>query len=206
MGHGRAVPAPRHASVQGGAEARCRRESHRPVGNAGGIRGTRGAMNMRGRMNTPPTQGGIMATTFEDLVNNMVNVSLGAAALAADKGKELFDDLNARGAAARSEAADSDFGRSMADVFKQAGGAFGDITDRLGERGATVAERILDELIVARVRPLSTTERAAFVAHVSELVDSVDDAAVKVPVESVESEDDAADTEADTKDESSPEA
>lgn len=147
---------------------------------------------MQGCMNTPSTQGGIMATTFEDLINNMVNVSLGAAALTVDKGKEFFDDLNERGAAARNEAADSDFGRSMSDVFKQAGGVFNDVTDRLNERGATVAERILDELIVARVRPLSPTERAEFVAHVSKLVDAVEEAAVKVPVESVEPEDDAA--------------
>lgn len=127
-----------------------------------------------------------MATTFESLVNDMVNISLGAAAMAADKGKEFIDDLSARGAQARTEAAQSDFGRSMADVFKQAGGAFSDATERLSAQGSTVAERILDELIVARVRPLTATERAAFVAHVSELVDSVADAAVSVPVESVE--------------------
>lgn len=127
-----------------------------------------------------------MDKTFEELVTGMVDVSLGAAAMAADKGKELFDDLSARGAQARDEAAQSEFGRSMADVFKQAGGMFGDATDRLGERGASVAERILDELIVARVRPLSATERTAFVTHVNELVASVPEAAVTVPVESVE--------------------
>lgn len=127
-----------------------------------------------------------MATTFESLVNDMVNISLGAAAMAADKGREFIDDLSARGAQARTEAAQSDFGRSMADVFKQAGGAFSDATERLGAQGSTVAERILDELIVARVRPLTAAERDAFVAHVGELVDSVADAAVSVPVESVE--------------------
>ena len=113
-----------------------------------------------------------MAMSFDELVNNMVNVSLGAAAMAADKGKELIDDLSARGAQARSDASQGDFARSMADVFKQAGGAVSDVTDRLSEQGATVAERILDELIVARVRPLTTAERAAFVAHVTELVAS----------------------------------
>ena len=102
-----------------------------------------------------------MAMSFDELVNNMVNVSLGAAAMAADKGKELIDDLSARGAQARSDASQGDFARSMADVFKQAGGAVSDVTDRLSEQGATVAERILDELIVARVRPLTTAERAA---------------------------------------------
>lgn len=128
------------------------------------------------------------ATSFEDLVNNMVNISLGAAAMAADKGREFIDDLSARGAQARDEAAQTDFGRSMADVFKQAGGAVSDVTDQLNAQGATVAERILDELIVARVRPLTAAERAAFVAHVTELVDAVPTAAVSVPVESVETD------------------
>ena len=100
-----------------------------------------------------------MAMSFDELVNNMVNVSLGAAAMAADKGKELIDDLNARGAQARSDASQGDFARSMADVFKQAGGAVSDVTERLSEQGATVAERILDELIVARVRPMTKAER-----------------------------------------------
>ena len=53
-----------------------------------------------------------MDKTFEELVTGMVDVSLGAAAMAADKGKELFDDLSARGAQARDEAAQSEFGRS----------------------------------------------------------------------------------------------
>lgn len=129
-----------------------------------------------------------MAMSFDELVNNMVNVSLGAAAMAADKGKELIDDLSARGAQARSDASQGDFARSMADVFKQAGGAVSDVTERLSEQGATVAERILDELIVARVRPLTTAERAAFVTHVTELVEAVPAAAVSVPVESVAAE------------------
>ena len=124
-----------------------------------------------------------MAMSFDELVNNMVNVSLGAAAMAADKGKEFIDDLSARGAQARSDASQGDFARSMADVFKQAGGAVSDVTDRLSEQGATVAE-----LIVARVRPLTTAERAAFVAHVTELVEAVPAAAVSVPVESVAAE------------------
>ena len=125
-----------------------------------------------------------MAMSFDELVNNMVNVSLGAAAMAADKGKELIDDLSTRGAQARSDASQGDFARSMADVFKQAGGAVSDVTERLSEQGATVAERILDELIVARVRPLTTAERA----HVTELVEAVPAAAVSVPVESVAAE------------------
>lgn len=143
-----------------------------------------------------------MATTsFEDLVNNMVNISLGAAAMAADKGKEFIDDLSARGAQARGEAAQSDFARSMSDVFKQAGGTVSDVADRLSAQGSTVAERILDELIVARVRPLTNAERAAFVSHVADLVDAVPAAAVSVPVETVDAdagEAESADAPADT--------
>ena len=132
-----------------------------------------------------------MAMSFDELVNNMVNVSLGAAAMAADKGKELIDDLSARGAQARSDASQGDFARSMADVFKQAGGAVSDVTDRLSEQGATVAERILDELIVARVRPMTKAERTGFLAHVRDIVDSADDATVSVKVEAVEVDGDA---------------
>ncbi|WP_302153430.1 hypothetical protein [uncultured Enorma sp.] len=127
-----------------------------------------------------------MATSFEELMNNMVNASLGVAAVAADKGKELLDDLTARGAQVRADAAESDFSRSMADAFERAGGTFHDVTERVSAQGANVAERILDELILARVRPLSATKRAAFIAHVEELVANVPDAATEVPVEGVE--------------------
>ena len=127
-----------------------------------------------------------MATSFEELMNNMVNASLGVAAVAADKGKELLDDLTARGAQVRADAAESDFSRSMVDAFERAGGTFHDVTERVSAQGANVAERILDELILARVRPLSATERAAFIAHVEELVANVPDAATEVSVEGVE--------------------
>lgn len=134
-----------------------------------------------------------MATSFEDLMNNMINVSLGAAAIAADKGKEFLDDLTARGAQVREEASDSDFARSMSDAFERAGGTFHDVTERMSAQGATVAERVLDELILARVRPLSATERAAFIAHVDELVANAPEPAVEVPVEEVETEESAED-------------
>lgn len=127
-----------------------------------------------------------MATTFEDLVNNMVNIGIGMAATAAEKGKEVLDDFNAKGEQVRSEKPTSDFARSMSDVFVQAGGAFSDVTERLSSQGSTVAERVLDELILARVRTLTMAERTAFLAHVRDLVDSVDDATVTVEVESVE--------------------
>ncbi len=73
-----------------------------------------------------------MAKKFEDLVNDMVNVGFGVAATAAEKGKEVFDDLNAKGAEARADASGTDFARSMSDIFERAGGAFGDVTERPG--------------------------------------------------------------------------
>lgn len=124
-----------------------------------------------------------MAATFDEIVNNMVNVSLGAAAMAADKGKELLDDLSARGAQARSDASASDFSRSMADIFKQAGGAFSEATERLSAQGESVAERILDELIVARVRPMTPDERVVFIERMTKLVHEAPATTVKVPVE-----------------------
>lgn len=133
-----------------------------------------------------------MATSFEKIVNNMVNIGFGAAALTAEKGKEVLDSLSAKGEEVRSDAETPDFARSMSDVFERAGGMFSDVTDRLSNQGESVAERILDELILARVRPMSKAERAEFVNHVTELVDEVDDATVSVKVEAVEVETDAA--------------
>lgn len=133
-----------------------------------------------------------MASTFENLVNNMVNIGIGAAATAAEVGKGVLDDLNAKGEQVRREQASSDFARSMQDIFTQAGGAFSEATEHLSSKGATAAERILDELILARVRNLTISERTAFLAHVRDLVDSVDDTTVTVEVESVESEDEPA--------------
>lgn len=133
-----------------------------------------------------------MATSFEKIVNNMVNIGFGAAALTAEKGKEVLDSLSAKGEEVRADAEAPDFARSMSDVFERAGGMFSDVTDRLSNQGESVAERILDELILARVRPMSKAERAEFVNHVTELVDEVDDATVSVKVEAVEVETDAA--------------
>lgn len=132
-----------------------------------------------------------MATSFEKIVNNMVNIGFGAAALTAEKGKEMLDSLSAKGEEVRSDTETPDFARSMSEVFERAGGVFSDVTDRLSNQGESVAERILDELILARVRPMTGAERAEFVSHVSELVDKVDDAAVSVKVEAVEVESDA---------------
>ncbi len=133
-----------------------------------------------------------MAPKFEDLINDMVNIGFGVAATAAEKGKEVLDDLNAKGADARAEARDqaakTDFSRSMADIFQQAGGVFSDVTERLSSSGASVAERILDELILARVRGLTSTERIEFLAHVRDLVDSADEGTVHIEVETVEAE------------------
>lgn len=135
-----------------------------------------------------------MATKFEELVNGMVNVGFGAAAITAEKGKEVLSDLNARGEEVlrdlntrgeqvRHDRQAPDFARSMSDIFEQAGGTFSEVTERLSEQGATAAERVLDELILARVRMLTKTERVAFMAHVRDLVDSVDDDTVTVEVE-----------------------
>ncbi len=133
-----------------------------------------------------------MATSFEKIVNNMVNIGFGAAVLTAEKGKEVLDSLSAKGEEVRADAETPDFARSMSDVFERAGGMFSDVTDRLSNQGESVAERILDELILARVRPMSKAERAEFVNHVTELVDEVDDATVSVKVEAVEVETEAA--------------
>lgn len=129
-----------------------------------------------------------MVTKFEELVHGMVNIGFGAAALTAEKGKEVLDTLNAKGEQVRSDATAPDFARSMSDIFEQAGGTFSDVTERLGAKGESAAERVLDELILARVRFLAKAERTEFLAHVRDLVDSVDDATVTVKVESADAE------------------
>ena len=138
-----------------------------------------------------------MATKFEDLVNNMVNIGFGAAALTAEKGKEMLDTLASKGEEVRHDSQTPDFARSMSDIFERAGGAFSDVTDRLSNQGESVAERILDELILARVRTMTKAERVEFMVHVRDLVDSVDDGTVTVEVESVEATDPADEAAAD---------
>ena len=129
-----------------------------------------------------------MVTKFEELVNGMVNIGFGVAAPAAERGREVLEDLNTKGAEVRSDATSSDFTRSMSDVFERAGGVFTETTERLAADGSTVAERVLDELIVARLRMLDAPERAAFLVHVGDLVTAVESETVSIPVEAVEGE------------------
>ena len=136
-----------------------------------------------------------MATKFDDFVsgmasmtNGVINVGVGAAAVAAEKSKEVIDELNAKGAEVRTEAAQSDFSQSMADAFERAGGTISDTVERLSKQGATLNEKILDELIISHLRPLSEGERAEFLSHVKDLADAVAEEATSVPVDAVEDE------------------
>ena len=129
-----------------------------------------------------------MVTKFEELVNGMVNIGFGVAATAAERGREGLEDLNTKGAEVRSDANSSDFARSMSDAFERAGGVFTETTERLAADGSTAAERVLDELIVARLRMLDAPERAAFLVHVGDLVTAVESETVSIPVEAVEGE------------------
>lgn len=40
-------------------------------------------------------------------------------------------------------------------MFEQAGGTISDLTERLGMQGETAAQRVLDELVLARVRVMT---------------------------------------------------
>ena len=94
-----------------------------------------------------------MVTKFEELVHGMVNIGFGAAALTAEKGKEVLDTLNAKGEQVRSDATAPDFARSMSDIFEQAGGTFSDVTERLGAKGESTAERVMGS--VTHALPMS---------------------------------------------------
>lgn len=130
-----------------------------------------------------------MVMKLDQLVNGAINVGFGAAAVAVEGGKKVLDDLGTKGEQVRKDAGAPDIARSVSDMFEQAGGTISDLTDRLGMQGETAAQRVLDELILARVRVMTTHERTAFLAHVRDIVDSVEDNVTSVPVESVEPDD-----------------
>lgn len=130
-----------------------------------------------------------MVMKLDQLVNGAINVGFGAAAVAVEGGKKVLDDLNTKGEQVRKDAGTPDIARSVSDMFEQAGGTFSDLTERLGMQGETAAQRVLDELILARVRVMTGPERTAFLAHVRDIVDSVEDNVTSVPVESVEPDD-----------------
>ena len=129
-----------------------------------------------------------MAYKLDELINGAVNIGFGAAAMTAETGKKMLKDLNEKGAEVRNDTATPDIARSVSDMFEQAGGTISDLTERLGNQGETAAQRVLDELILARVRTMTATERTAFLAHVRDLVDAVEDNVTTVPVETVETE------------------
>ena len=130
-----------------------------------------------------------MVMKFDQLVNGAINVGFGAAAVAVEGGKKVLDELNTKGEQVRKDAGTPDIARSVSDMFEQAGGTLSDLTARVGPQGETAAQRVLDELILARVRVMTAPERTAFLAHVRDIVDSVEDNVTSVPVESVEPDD-----------------
>lgn len=130
-----------------------------------------------------------MVMKLDQLVNGAINVGFGAAAVAVEGGKKVLDDLGTKGEQVRKDAGAPDIARSVSDIFEQAGGTISDLTERLGMQGETAARRVLDELILARVRVMTAPERTAFLAHVRDIVDSVEDNVTSVPVESVEPDD-----------------
>ena len=103
-----------------------------------------------------------MATKFEDLVNNMVNIGFGAAALTAEKGKEVLDSLSAKGEEVRSRFPDTRFRAFHVRYLRACGRCVFRCHRPLSYQGESVAERILDELILARVRTMTKAERVEF--------------------------------------------
>ena len=130
-----------------------------------------------------------MVMKFDQLVNGAINVGFGAAAVAVEGGTKVLDDLGTKGEQVRKDAGTPDIARSVSDMFEQAGGTISDLTERLGMQGETAAQRVLDELILARVRVMTAPQRTAFLAHVRDIVDAVEDNVTSVPVESVEPDD-----------------
>lgn len=105
-----------------------------------------------------------MVMKLDQLVNGAINVGFGAAAVAVEGSKKVLDDLNTKGEQVRKDAGAPGIARSVSDMFEQAGGTISDLTERLGMQGETAAQRVLDELILARVRVMTAPERTAFLA------------------------------------------
>ena len=128
---------------------------------------------------------------FDDLVNGVIgltegaiNVGFGAAAVAAEKSKEVIDDLNAKGEEVRNDAKTPDIFRSVSDAFKAAGGSISDTVERLSTRGESVNEKVLDELILMRARQIPASEREDYITHVQNLIRSIpEEPTVEVPVD-----------------------
>jgi len=137
-----------------------------------------------------------MASKFEDIINSMINVSFGAASIAAEKGKAAIDDLNARGEQVRGEAEVPDFARSVTDAFSAAGGRVSDVTERLSTKGESFAEKVLDELVLMRARAIDPTDRPGLIAHLTDIIENADVETVRVKVESVETHEGDAEPEA----------
>ncbi|MBY4798255.1 hypothetical protein K6V98_07840 [Collinsella sp. AGMB00827] len=116
-----------------------------------------------------------MATKFEEIINGMVNVGFGAAAVAAEKSKAVISDLEAKGEQARRDIPESDFVRSVADTFTQAGGTVSEVTERLATKGEGFAEKVLDELVLMRARSIPAEERPQLIAHLTELIEHADE-------------------------------
>ena len=103
-----------------------------------------------------------MVMKLDQFVNGAINVGFGAAAVAVEGGKKVLDDLNTKGEQVRKDTATPDIARSVSDMFEQAGGTISDLTERLGMQGETAAQRVLDELILARVRVMTAPERPSW--------------------------------------------
>ena len=134
-----------------------------------------------------------MVMKLDQLVNGAINVGFGAAAVAVEGGKKVLDDLGTKGEQVRKDAGTPDIARSVSDMFEQAGGTISDLIycEEDGKQKSLrfATGKTLHELILARVRVMTAHERTAFLAHVRDIVDSVEDNVTSVPVESVEPDD-----------------
>lgn len=136
-----------------------------------------------------------MATKFEELVNGMVNVGFGAAAVTAEKGKELLDGLNARGEEVLRDLNDrgepgtsrQPFVRFHALHVRYLHGCRRHVLrgDRASERAWGHCRRAHPRRAHSRPCAFADQVRARrdFMAHVRDLSNSVDDGTVTVEVE-----------------------
>ena len=119
---------------------------------------------------------------LESLIDGTVNVGFGAVAAAVEIGNKTLEELNSKGKQARANAKTPDFVRPISDVVDSTNEAVADLVDRMAHSSEQTNDRILDELIRFRVKRLDDEGRAAYLAHVTSLVQSIDEVKVEATV------------------------
>lgn len=119
---------------------------------------------------------------LESLIDDTVNVGFGAVAAAVEIGNKTIGELGAKGKQVRANAKAPDFVRPISDVVDSTNEAVSDLIDHMAHSSEQANDRILDELIRFRVKRLDEAGRESYLAHLVNLVESIDEVKVEATV------------------------